>query len=593
MKKLSSLAGLLLVSLIFTGCGDVKQHAAKVDRDSACQLDLKAFENVQTYFDRAEAFGFSGVILLRKAGCPSISKAYGYADEDTNRKIKSDTVFLTGSITKIFTATAILKLKEEGRVGLDEPVNAYLDYIPDDKASITIAHLLTHRSGLDEDYWDRNRDLTERQYVEMILARDLNSVPGEEYRYNNFGYHLLKLVIEKVTGISYQEYLQQELFGPVGIKDIGFAIPGWRDEDVAFYQSDRTRLISEKFNVDLLNPLNREVYLQPEGSGAVMASAPALADFVDAVAAGKIVQGGFSAYSIGENHGVRDYGLAFRDTPLGLLVGHGGFDDAVNFATRFGYFPESQTTFVVFTNTTMGGGLSSEIIEYAVLSTLQGEEIELPPEAAALEGDISLLSGIYVSDHGQELKIRNRGEDGWFVEADGESNVSLLAAPALWADAEASLSDDVLAFVTAMEEGDRETFMSSSWENIRTERYYNRVQASWREVKDALGPVKSFRFVHKRGFLYEGEIEDWTIVGAVHEKGRSLLRVIANEEGLFYINVASPPESVSLKLGRIDDARYATWDPRMNMSVMYRLSDDGGRLIVGGKDAGEIYLNRQ
>ena len=169
--------------------------------------------------------GFSGAVLIARDGVPIFRKAYGYANRSFELPNKIDTKFNLGSMNKMFTATAIMQLVEKGKVKLDGKI---IDYIPDypnkDVASkVTVHHLLTHTSGLGN-YWTpeyirASKDLYREveDYLPLFVDDPLLFEPGSQFSYSNSGFMVLGLVIEKVTGENYFDYVRENVYKPAGM----------------------------------------------------------------------------------------------------------------------------------------------------------------------------------------------------------------------------------------------------------------------------------------------------------------------------------------------------------------------------------------
>ncbi len=173
---------------------------------------------------------FRGAVLVAKDGAPVFRKAYGMANSEWDIPNTPETRFRLGSITKQFTAAAILQLVEAGKLSVDDPVSKYYADAPAAWDKVTIYHLLTHTSGIPSytgmaDFFTTTKSRTRMTPVEIVKwTQDmpLEFAPGEKMKYNNTGYILLGHVIEKVTGGSYAAYLQKNIFGPAGMADSGY-----------------------------------------------------------------------------------------------------------------------------------------------------------------------------------------------------------------------------------------------------------------------------------------------------------------------------------------------------------------------------------
>lgn len=163
-------------------------------------------------------------LLVMRDGVPLISRGYGLSDLEGKAEAGPATNYRLASITKQFTASAVLLLDEDGRLHLDDPVRKWLPTLPPANEAITIRHLLTHTSGL-IDYEDVMPADTTVQLRDADVLRLLETqthgyfAPGTDYRYSNSGYALLALIVEKASGQSFQSFLRERIFLPLGMHD--------------------------------------------------------------------------------------------------------------------------------------------------------------------------------------------------------------------------------------------------------------------------------------------------------------------------------------------------------------------------------------
>ena len=176
-----------------------------------------------------EAGLFSGVILVAKDGQPVFRRAYGLADREWEIPNTPQTHFRIGSLTKAFTAAAVLKLAEAGRLGLDDSVRRWVPAVPEAWAGVNLRHLLQHRSGIINftalpNYYDQiaRVDHTPAQIVALAAGDPLLFPPGERFEYSNTNYVLLGIVIEAASGRSYEAYLREKILAPLGLKQTGY-----------------------------------------------------------------------------------------------------------------------------------------------------------------------------------------------------------------------------------------------------------------------------------------------------------------------------------------------------------------------------------
>ena len=177
---------------------------------------------------------FTGTVLVAKDGVPLLREGFGAADREWDIPNAPDTKFRLGSLTKQFTATAILQLAEAGKLSVDDPVSKFYPDAPATWSKITIKHLLTHTSGIPSytglpDFFSKGTSRLPLKPVEIVkLTQDkpLEFEPGTKFAYDNTGYILLGVVIEKASGQTYADYVSQHIFQPLGMKNTGYDVSG-------------------------------------------------------------------------------------------------------------------------------------------------------------------------------------------------------------------------------------------------------------------------------------------------------------------------------------------------------------------------------
>jgi CubicO group peptidase (beta-lactamase class C family) len=185
---------------------------------------------IQSY---AKANEFSGTVLIACAGKPIFQRGFGMANWEWNIPNALDTKFRLGSLTKIFTATAILQLAEQGKLSIDDPVSKYYTASPASWRRITIKHLLTHQSGI-PDYADplvlspttarteARIDRAPEALIELFRDKPLQFEPGSQVSYSNSGYVVLGVIIENLSGEAYAHYIRKHILEPLGMHDSGY-----------------------------------------------------------------------------------------------------------------------------------------------------------------------------------------------------------------------------------------------------------------------------------------------------------------------------------------------------------------------------------
>jgi D-alanyl-D-alanine carboxypeptidase len=171
---------------------------------------------------------FAGAVLIAHNGKRVFAEAYGLADREHKLSNTVKTRFHIGSMNKMFTAVAIVQLAQQGKLGFDDPVGKYLkDYPNQDIATkVTIRHLLTHRGGTGDIFgpeFDAHRlELrTLQDYVKLYGNRGPAFKPGSRFEYSNYGFILLGVIVEKVSGQSYYDYLREHVYLPGGMTSTG------------------------------------------------------------------------------------------------------------------------------------------------------------------------------------------------------------------------------------------------------------------------------------------------------------------------------------------------------------------------------------
>ncbi|MBI2922198.1 MAG: beta-lactamase family protein [Planctomycetes bacterium] len=180
-----------------------------------------------------------GAVLVAKGGKVLLAKGYGSADYAKEPNTPR-TLFEIASTSKMFTATAILKLEMQGKLSIEDPITKFFKKVPKDKAGITVKHLLTHTSGMTVDaLLPYQSPESADEFVKLAMKEPLQSKVGEKFAYSNPGYALLGVIVEKASGKKFEAYLRENLFEPAGMKDTGFVQDKSLDEKRASVRRDR------------------------------------------------------------------------------------------------------------------------------------------------------------------------------------------------------------------------------------------------------------------------------------------------------------------------------------------------------------------
>jgi CubicO group peptidase (beta-lactamase class C family) len=324
---------------------------------------------------------FMGATLVTRRGVILTDRAYGFANAEWDVPSTPTTKFRIGSMSKQFTAVALLLLEEEGELSVDDPLSKYLPDIPAAWAPITLHHLLTHSSGIPDivlfPEFPSLRPLPTTLELTYARLKDkpLDFAPGAKFQYSNSGYIVLALVIQRLTGQPYEAVLQDRVLDRVGLHDTGS-------------DANRTLLKGRASGYVALTPIPQT----PAGTPAPLPTTPAAirnADFVDmsvptgagalytttgdllrwerALFGGALLTPASLAKMTTPHAGNYGYGLFIGQYDGLSQISHGG---SINgFLSSMSYFPELDVVVVVLSNLTTGpyvGAISSGLADIAI-----------------------------------------------------------------------------------------------------------------------------------------------------------------------------------------------------------------------------------
>ena len=210
----------------------VAQVSAQTPAASPLPSTEEITRKVDEYMSAAVSVNrFSGAVLLARDGQPIVSRGYGMANLEHGAPNTPQTVFRVGSVTKQFTGMAVVLLQERGKLSVNDPICKYLTDCPPAWQPITIKNLLTHTAGIPNytEFPDFMKtaaaDTTAAELISRFRDKPLQFALGEKYAYSNSGYYLLGTIIERASGKAYADFLQENIFAPLGMKDTGYDNP--------------------------------------------------------------------------------------------------------------------------------------------------------------------------------------------------------------------------------------------------------------------------------------------------------------------------------------------------------------------------------
>jgi CubicO group peptidase (beta-lactamase class C family) len=324
---------------------------------------------IQSYVDGKK---FMGTVLVAQNGKILLDKGYGSANLEWNIPDSPSTKFRIGSMTKQFTAAAILLLEERGKLKTDDLIKKYMPDAPAAWDKITIFNLLTHTSGIPSftsfpDYRSTEATpTTPEKLVERFRDKPLDFQPGEKWDYSNSGYVLLGYLLEKISGQTYKEFIQENIFKPLGMNDSGY------DSNSAIIPHR-----ASGYTPTPNGPVNAG-YIDmtiPFSAGALYSTTDDLLRWEQGLFGGKVLSAASLKKMTTPFKNDYAFGLGVRSDKGHTVIEHGGGIEGFN--TQMSYFPEDKLTVIVLSN--LNGGAPAEIAP-KLASVARGEAVVLPSE---------------------------------------------------------------------------------------------------------------------------------------------------------------------------------------------------------------------
>jgi len=363
-------------------------------------------------------------ILVKKQGKVIWRKGYGLANLELNVPVEPDMIFRLGSITKQFTAVAVLMLAEEGKLSLQDEITKFLPDYPTQGRKITVEHLLTHTSGV-KSYTDlpewlplQRKDMTVGEIIDLFKNQPTEFAPGERWKYSNSGYILLGAIIEKASGKTYADFVEQRIFGPLGMKSTCY--------------DSTSRIIRRrasgyaKGNAGFENAPYMSMS-QPYAAGSLASSVDDLATWTESLLAGKLVkketlERAFTSYKLKDGQDTKyGYGWCISDYEGHRLIEHGG--GIHGFLSHALFFPEDQVFVAMLANSTVME-LQPEPLAFKAGCLALGIPYKEPVPVSLPEKDLEPLIGVYADARGDEVYVKRR-EGKLLLQMDelGESEI--------------------------------------------------------------------------------------------------------------------------------------------------------------------------
>ena len=408
------MAGTALLGALAAGLSLAHLHAQELSR-------LELLAKIDAVVEQAMADGpIAGVSIgVRRGGETIVAKGYGFADLENDVTATEHTVYRIGSITKQFTAAAIMMLVEDGQLSLDDELTTFLPDYPTNDNTVTVRHLLNHTSGI-KSYtglgptWQEKMPLalSHEELIALFADEPFDFAPGQQYRYNNSGYYLLGVIIEKVTDQSYAEVLRERVWDPLAMLESHYAD---RQEG---YKVEADALLND-------DPMSMRL---PFSAGALGSSVHDLLTWLQAFHGRRVVSDDSyrqmttpGTLNNGEAIGY-GFGLAVGDFEDHLAISHGG---GINgFATYSSYYPDDDIAIVVLCNTPTNTGRIERRIARLMLGIPEPAVQDLDLDAAAMNVYVGeyqlgpLVLCVYLDD--RQLMSQATGQPAFRLRAQGD-----------------------------------------------------------------------------------------------------------------------------------------------------------------------------
>lgn len=384
---------------------------------------------IDSYLQKLSGFGYSGVVLVSVDGKIVLRKGYGYADREKHIQIQPETRFDIGSLSKNFTAAAVLRLETDGNLRVEDPISKFLTDLPDDKRSVTIHQLLTHTAGVtgpEHGY----RVIAKKKAIQEILSTPLKFKPGTDWAYSNAGFVLLAAIIESASGQPYQEYMTQHIFRPAGLTSTGFwgrrLPPGSSRLLAKGYDELGVVADMDKLSGDTWNDM---------GSGQIVSTVDDLYRWQQSLEQNRVIPAAELKKMLtpvmreepSENYFTKSYGYGIwaQTLPDGShRFYHGG--EFLGFSSELIWLPERKTVITALCNVRKELYPVHRRADRAIPEMLAGKKVpEVPSFVKLPTSDWNRLLGTYRLPTGGEFTLY-RSPEGFAVGANGQDATILL-----------------------------------------------------------------------------------------------------------------------------------------------------------------------
>ena len=363
LKRMIMVFLLLTLSLSSLGC----------QQEETVPVKSKMIEFINN-FNTYSSVKFNGSIILVEDNEVILDGGYGYSIFEDQINNTSDTIFPIGSITKSFTATALLQLEEEGKLSTNDNVSNYIKgFNPD--FNVTIHHLLTHTSGLPrEGKVSFSQGISIKENIDYINNLELMFTPGSDFSYSNAGYILLAAIIEEVANLSYNEYIAKNIFKPLNMTaSVGGFDASYLENQAIGYTIKNGKAIKENiYDLSIVT-----------GSGNIYSTTKDLVKYLNSIEKETILTNNSIEKMLTTHWGDNNYGYGYgwevyidREYEC---VAHGGTIGRSGYNSYLINYPKLDLSLILLSNTSSVTSL--EVVRDSLLAIYFGEDVVVPKEA--------------------------------------------------------------------------------------------------------------------------------------------------------------------------------------------------------------------
>ncbi|MFJ4831973.1 serine hydrolase domain-containing protein [Streptomyces sp. NPDC088747] len=330
-RRRTRVATAAMAALLMLGaCAEEGTAGRPATGSAAAGPKARGGESIADFLHRVLPAGAGASVIAARGDELAYCEGFGLADRASGTPASCRTVYDIMSITKQFTAAAILKLEVMGQLRVSDRISWFLGPVPKGKRDITIDQLLTHTSGLPEGLGDDYEPVSRDELVRQALASKPQSAPGEEFHYSNTGYSLLAAIVEVASGEGYEPFLARHLFAPAGMERTGYVLPRWPRNLVAVEYDSQGRSQGRPFD----HPWAADgPYWHLRGNGGMLSTAEDMFRWHQALSGDEVLPERARRKLFAPRvrvpglDGSYGYGWAVRETPDGRSVWHNGGND--------------------------------------------------------------------------------------------------------------------------------------------------------------------------------------------------------------------------------------------------------------------------